>query len=111
MRLAPHRVQHGIRAFEDPVLFKVLAAAGIGLDVAPTSNVSLGVVPDLEHFPVRAMLDAGLRFSVNADGLQTFRKTATLELHRLARVHHLSRPEIATIAESAFVIVPRNAIW
>jgi adenosine deaminase len=37
------------------------------LDVCPTSNVSLGVVPALDVHPLPELLDAGIPVSVNAD--------------------------------------------
>jgi adenosine deaminase len=103
LSLKPHRIMHGIRAQEDPELFRWLADAGITLDTAPTSNIELGIIPDLERFPARAMLDAGVKFTISADGLLMFRSTATLELHRVAIAHKLTRSEIAVIAESSLL--------
>jgi adenosine deaminase len=65
--LGAHRVQHGVRAVEDPTLVARLADSSVCLDVCPTSNVMLSVVPSLEDHPLGALLDAGVRCSVNAD--------------------------------------------
>src|SRR5829696_7050942 len=61
------RIQHGVRAVEVPGLVDRLAAESICLDVCPTSNVLLGVVPSLDDHPLGALLDAGVPCSVNAD--------------------------------------------
>ena len=52
---------------EDPELVTRLADEGICLDVCPTSNVLLAVVPTLEDHPLPALLEAGVRCSINAD--------------------------------------------
>ncbi len=65
--LAADRVQHGIRAVEDSELVRRLADDGVCLDVCPTSNVSLAVVPALHAHPLPELLDAGVPCSINAD--------------------------------------------
>jgi len=65
--LGADRIQHGIRAIEDPALVARLADEGICLDVCPTSNLLLAVVPSLEEHPLPALLAAGVRCSINAD--------------------------------------------
>jgi adenosine deaminase len=61
------RVEHGVRAIEDPALVARLAAAGTCLDVCPSSNLALGVVPSLAAHPLPALLAAGVRCSLNGD--------------------------------------------
>src|SRR4051794_4265631 len=65
--LGAHRIQHGVRAVEDPDLVARLADSSVCLDVCPTSNLLLSVVPSIEEHPLGALLDAGVRCSVNAD--------------------------------------------
>jgi adenosine deaminase len=61
------RVQHGVRAIEDPELVRRLADSPVCLDVCPTSNVLLAVVPDMSAHPLPALLAAGVRCSLNSD--------------------------------------------
>jgi adenosine deaminase len=65
--LGADRLQHGVRAIEDPELVRRLADSPVCLDVCPTSNLLLSVVPDLASHPLPALLDAGVRCSLNAD--------------------------------------------
>jgi adenosine deaminase len=65
--LGADRVQHGVRAIEDPELVKRLADEGVCCDVCPTSNVLLSVVPTLEACALGPLLEAGVPCSVNAD--------------------------------------------
>jgi adenosine deaminase len=65
--LGVERVDHGIRSGEDPSLVARLREEQIALTVCPLSNVALRAVPDLAAHPLRRMLDAGLRATVNSD--------------------------------------------
>lgn len=65
--LRADRVLHGVRVIEDPELTAEVARRGVTLDVCPSSNVVLHVVPDLEHHPLPALLAAGVSCSINAD--------------------------------------------
>jgi adenosine deaminase len=61
------RIGHGVRAIEDAALVAELAERGTILEVCPTSNVVLGVFPDYEHHPLRALYDAGVRVTLGSD--------------------------------------------
>ncbi|KAJ6439497.1 adenosine deaminase protein [Purpureocillium lavendulum] len=61
------RIDHGLSAARDPALVARLAASGTLLTLCPWSNVRLRNLAALRDAPVRAYLDAGVRFSVNSD--------------------------------------------
>jgi adenosine deaminase len=65
--LGARRIGHGVRSIEDPQLVAHLADEGITCEVCPTSNVSLGVYPDLAAVPMRKLFDAGVRIALGAD--------------------------------------------
>lgn len=65
--LGAERIDHGVRAVEDPALVTRLARDRIPLTVCPLSNVRLGVVERLEDHPLRDLLDAGVVVTVNSD--------------------------------------------
>lgn len=65
--LGADRLQHGVRAIEDPELVKRLADSTVCLDVCPTSNIMLRVADSFAEHPLRELLDAGVFCSVNAD--------------------------------------------
>lgn len=67
LELGVDRIQHGVRAVEDPRVLELLAERGTCLDVCPTSNVILGVAPSLEEHPLPRLLEAGVRCSIGAD--------------------------------------------
>ena len=61
------RVDHGVRSMEDPLLVKHLAQTQIPLTVCPLSNVRLRVVDRMADHPLKRMMEAGLRCTVNSD--------------------------------------------
>ncbi|MGV9826811.1 adenosine deaminase [Gordonia sp. NPDC003429] len=65
--LGVERIDHGIRALEDPALIRRLAADRTPLTACPLSNVRLRCVPTLADHPLSRMLDAGLLVTINSD--------------------------------------------
>jgi len=65
--LRVERVDHGIRAIEDPELVERLVAERIPLTVCPLSNVRLRAVEGLDSHPLRALLEAGVVATINSD--------------------------------------------
>ena len=65
--LSAVRIGHGVRSLEDPALLEYLAERPIALEVCPTSNVSLRVCDSYEKHPLKRLLAAGCRVTVNSD--------------------------------------------
>ncbi|MGW2725789.1 adenosine deaminase [Streptomyces sp. NPDC001494] len=65
--LGVERVDHGLRCMEDPALVERLVRDRVPLTLCPLSNVRLRAVDVLAGHPLPAMLDAGLRCTVNSD--------------------------------------------
>lgn len=66
------RIQHGVRAVEDPQLPTWLAQRGVSMDVCPISNVKLRVAPSFAEHPLRSLLAAGVRCTLSTDDPMTF---------------------------------------
>jgi len=65
--LGADRLDHGVRAIEDPSLIAELVDRGIPLGICPSSNLTLGVFPSWQQHPLDALRLAGVRVSVNND--------------------------------------------
>jgi adenosine deaminase len=65
--LGADRIDHGVRAIEDPSVVALLVDRQIPLGVCPTSNLTLGVVPSIEQHPLERLRKAGVAVSVNTD--------------------------------------------
>lgn len=61
------RIGHGVRVLEDPGLVAELRERQVPLEVCPSSNVALGLVPALPAHPLPRLLEAGLAVSLNTD--------------------------------------------
>lgn len=96
------RILHGVRVIEDPALVRRVAELGTCLDVCPSSNVVLHVVPDIEHHPLPALLAAGVTCSINADDPLQF-GAGLLEEYELCRERlGLSDEALAACARASF---------
>lgn len=65
--LGAERIDHGVRAIEDPDLVERLSTKRIPLTVCPLSNVALGVFDSIEDHNLRQLMAAGLTATVNSD--------------------------------------------
>jgi adenosine deaminase len=61
------RLGHGIRVLEDAALVAELRERGVPLEVCPTSNVVLGLVPSFAEHPLPALRAAGLAVTLSTD--------------------------------------------
>jgi adenosine deaminase len=75
--LGATRLSHGVRAVQSHDLLERLAGEGIVCDVCPVSNVALGVAPSLAEHPARAMVEAGVAVTLNADDSLWFGRSVT----------------------------------
>ena len=100
--LQPERIQHGITAVRDKSLLKRLADDGVILDICPTSNVMLNVMPDMASYPIRHLLDAGIGVSLNTDDPVMFNCTMSSELLSLLEHNLVTMHELAAIQSNAF---------
>ncbi|MGK2875233.1 MAG: adenosine deaminase [Nocardioides sp.] len=100
--LHPHRLGHGVRSAEDPRLLDDLVAAGIGLEVCPTSNVSLGVYSDLTSVPLPTLIEAGATVALGADDPLLFGSRLASQYATMRAAHDLSDVQLAHLARSSF---------
>lgn len=99
--LGAERIGHGVRAIEDPTLVAYLAAQRIPLEINPTSNIRLGVYPNLAAHPLRHLHDAGLIVTVNSDDPPLFNTTLNDEVALLAEPFGLGIAAIDAILLNA----------
>jgi adenosine deaminase len=78
------RIDHGVRAAEDPSLLARLAGSAVTLCAAPSSNLATGVYASWREHPLRRLLDAGVRICLSADDPTIF-STSTRGEYELAR--------------------------
>ena len=67
LELPVTRIDHGVRAIEDPTLVHEIAERGITLNTCPTSNVVLGVYGSFGEHPLPHLRAAGVRVTLGSD--------------------------------------------
>jgi aminodeoxyfutalosine deaminase len=101
LNLGAERIEHGITAVQDPQLLAHLAESGITLDVCPTSNVALGVVPAIADHPLPALVAAGVPVSINSDDPPMFGTDLNREYAIAARLLGLDESGVLDLARAA----------
>jgi adenosine deaminase len=97
------RIDHGNRAVEDAALLERLGTLKIPLTVCPLSNLKLRVVKDLREHPMRRLMQAGLRVTINSDDPAYFGGYMLDNYIALYQALDLTREEIITLAGNAFL--------
>jgi adenosine deaminase len=100
--LRPDRIDHGVAAASDPALMARLAEEDTILCVAPTSNLRTGAVPDASRYPLKRLLDAGVRVTLSADDPALFGTTTSGEYRFAAESLGVSARELSVIAGNAW---------
>lgn len=78
--LAVRRIDHGVRAIEDPRLVERLARDGVTLNVCPTPNIALGLYRSLDEHPLGALIAAGVPVTLGSDDACVYDITLAGEL-------------------------------
>lgn len=95
------RIGHGVRSLEDAAVAERLVADGIVLEVCPTSNVCLGVVPEFCQHPIQRLMDAGIAVTVNSDDPPMFGTTLTDEWAKCAATFDWDMATVRRLTETA----------
>ena len=95
--LRAERIGHGINAVDDPALLDHLAEHAITLEVCPTSNECTGAVTDLDHHPLRRLLDAGVPVTLSTDDPGMFGTDLVTEYLVAQRIAGLGADEIVAL--------------
>ena len=100
--LGAERIDHGIRAMEDPALVRRLHDDQIPLTVCPLSNVALRVVDALTAHVLPDMLAAGLRVCLNSDDPAYFGGYLDDNVATVRRELGLDDKQFAILAHNSF---------
>lgn len=100
--LKVERIDHGVRAEEDPELMQRLLQSQVPLTVCPLSNLKLRVVSDLRQHNLARLLRAGLCVTINSDDPAYFGGYINSNFVATADALQLSRDELAQLARNSF---------
>lgn len=100
LSLGPRRIGHGVRSAEDPRLLEHLAASGVTLEVAVTSNVQTGAAASRERHQLSALVAAGVKVALCTDN-------PSVSDTRLSREYEMAA---GLVDEAALDRIRRNAL-
>ncbi|MCC7139705.1 MAG: adenosine deaminase [Planctomycetes bacterium] len=97
------RIGHGTRAIEDAALVARLARGTVPLEVCPTSNEALGVVPSVAAHPVVELLRRGVPVVVSSDDPTLFGTDVVREHERLHLEAGVPLDTLGRLAAASFL--------
>lgn len=97
-----HRIDHGVRAFEDKSLIRELKIRRIPLTVCPLSNVKLRVFESMRQHSFKKLFNQGLCVTVNSDDPAYFGGYVAENYLALQKAFQLNRNDIAQLAVNSF---------
>lgn len=103
-QLGVRRIQHGVRALEDPAVIALALELGVTFDVCPISNVKLQVVSEMAQHPIRALTDAGLACTVSTDDPLSFGNRLVDEYKCLYQALKFTPQELVQLAKNGFQV-------
>lgn len=110
LELGAERIDHGVRAVEDPRLLMRLAEEQVPLTVCPLSNVRLRVFDRMENHDLPELLEAGVLATVNSDDPAYFDGyiAANFAAVRAARIRDDQLVQLAKNSFTASFLPPRE---
>ncbi|HEY9103326.1 adenosine deaminase [Chitinimonas sp.] len=109
------RIDHGVRASEDPALLERLAREQMPLTVCPLSNVRLCVFDKMELHTLPALMAAGLKITLNSDDPAYFGGYLGNNIRAVQAAFHWDAQTWYTLArnslEASFATDAQKAAW
>ncbi|KTD12979.1 adenosine deaminase [Legionella jamestowniensis] len=84
------RIGHGVQAIHSPETISQLIDKNIALEICPSSNIALGLFPNLSSHPLPHLLKAGISISLGSDDPPFFRTSLANEYQRVQQGYNYS---------------------
>jgi len=94
LEVHPERIAHGPLAIDDPEVVRALIETGTWLDLCPTSNTQANIVPTIAAHPLRRLMHAGVRVTLNTDDLTVSDVSLSDEYERAVTLIGVTLPEL-----------------
>ncbi|MBQ2541170.1 MAG: adenosine deaminase [Paludibacteraceae bacterium] len=88
------RIGHGVRGLEDQRVIDELIARGITLELCPTSNIDTGIYKSYADYPLRRLIDSGVKICINTDDMTVSNTDLQKEWKHLIETFQLHEFEI-----------------
>jgi len=95
------RIGHGVRGLEEQWVIDSLVAKNITLELCPTSNIDTGLYEQYEEYPLRRLMEAGVRVCINTDDMTVSDTNLQKEWDHLIETFQLHEFEIGHLLLNA----------
>jgi len=95
------RIDHGVRAIDDPQLIDFLVKNQVPLTVCPLSNIKLCVFEDMTHHNIKQLLDLGVCVTINSDDPAYFGGYMNENFYATQAGLNLSKDDLYKISRNA----------
>lgn len=95
------RIGHGVRSLEDGELIQRLAVEGITLELCPTSNLNTSIFGSYAEYPLRNLMEAGVKVTINTDNMTVSNTTVEAELHHMVNALQMTEAELRQLMVNA----------
>ena len=95
------RIGHGVRSIEDLNLMKQLAQNEIPLELCPTSNLNTNIFAQLDDYPLRQLMNAGIKATINTDNTTVSGTSLNKEFQNLIHTFNLTEAELLVLVQNA----------
>lgn len=95
------RIGHGVMAIHSPETIARLIDKKIALEICPTSNIALGLFPDLKNHPLIPLMDAGIQVSLNSDDPPFFGTHLANEYDKVQQMHQFTQEKMQQFTRMA----------
>jgi len=95
------RIGHGVMAMHSPETIARLIDMDIALEICPSSNIALGLFPDMPAHPLMQFIDDGINVSINSDDPPFFRTTLANEYELVQDFYKFSDKQMLDFTKMA----------
>ena len=95
------RIDHGVRAIDDPQLIDFLVKNQVPLTVCPLSNIKLCVFENMTHHNIKQLLDLGVCVTINSDDPAYFGGYINENFYATQAGLNLSKDDLYKISRNA----------
>lgn len=95
------RIGHGVRAVESEKIMKRIVKSDVTLELCPTSNLDTRVYDILLDYPIRELMRAGVKVTINTDNMTVSRTSLDEEFERLINIFDISDKQLCDMQLNA----------
>lgn len=95
------RIGHGVRSAESAEMMQRLSDDGVPLELCPTSNLNTNIFEAIDAYPLRQLMDAGVRVTINTDNMTVSGTDLAAEMQLVADALSLTDEELQTLLLNA----------